>query len=133
MALRSHIRHISFLFIVLVAITYSLPSNAATARFSGAYLREMCSIDKQGREKVPGGFTACQAYISGVVDYHNVLGSLNLAPRVDICIPDGVKMWDLHKTVLIFLNKTHTHDAFVAAPAVTMALHEQYPCAKKRR
>ena len=132
MDLREHIRNISFLLFISLMFVSFQPAQAASARFSGAYLREMCSIDENGREKVPGGFTACQAYISGVLDYHNVLASMKLAPRVDICIPKDVKMWDLHKTVLIFLMKNNTHDAFVASPAVTMALHEKYPCARRK-
>ena len=88
----------------------------------------MCDIDKDGKEKVRGGFVACQAYISGVIDYQNVLQSLRLAPRVDVCIPESATMWELQKTVLLFLKSTNTHDSFVAAPAVAMALHKKYPC-----
>lgn len=131
MALRADKRYALFLFLaVIFTLSTIMPqkADATSARFSGAYLREMCSIDKNGRERVKGGFVACHAYISGVIDYQNVLQSLKLAPRVDVCIPDGVTMWDLQKTVLIFLSKTNTHDSFVAAPAVAMALHQKYPC-----
>ncbi len=112
------------LLIVLVVVI----SPADAARFSGAYLLHVCEMDDKGREKVKGGHTACQAYIAGVIDYHNVLRSMKLAPKVDICIPAEISHGDLHRVVLEFLRKHPEHDGFVAAPAVTMALYEIYPC-----
>lgn len=112
----------------LVIFTLSIPDGAQAARFSGKYLRQMCSVDEDGKEIVKGGHAACQAYISGVIDYHNILRSLRMAPKVNICVPESAKPSDLHKAVLVFLMKDRTHDGFVAAPAVTMALREKYPC-----
>lgn len=128
MDLRSQKRYALFFICMCVFSSFYQIPNAEAARFSGSYLREICNINKDGTEKVPGGHVACQAYIAGVIDYHNVLRSLNLAPRVDICVPENVKMWDLHKAVLIFLIRDRTHDGFVASPAVTMALRQEYPC-----
>ena len=85
-------------------------------------------MDQKGRELVNGGHTACQAYISGVMDYHNVLQSLDIAPKVDICVPGDVSMNDLHMTVLKYLRSNGEHDDFIASPAVTMALYSVYPC-----
>ena len=103
---------------------------AEAARFSGAYLLQLCGLDEKGRELVAGGKIACQAYISGVIDYHNVLRSLKVAPSVDICIPENVTSNELQLIVLNFLHENTEHDAFVAAPAVTMALYGTYPCRK---
>lgn len=128
MALKSKKRYVSLLIMVLVMLTLFMPDGAQAARFSGKYLRQMCSVDENGKETVKGGHAACQAYISGVIDYHNILRSLRMAPRVDICVPESAKPSDLHKAVLTFLMKDRTHDGFVAAPAVTMALREKYPC-----
>ncbi|MCB9991011.1 MAG: hypothetical protein H6867_06485 [Rhodospirillales bacterium] len=105
-----------------------LPVRADAARFTGAYLLQVCDMDEQGREKVKGGHTTCQSYISGVMDYHNVLRSLNIAPKIDICIPQSMTLNDVHDVVLRYLRKHGEHDAFIAAPAVTMALYEVYPC-----
>lgn len=107
-------------------LLYSSPADAA--RFSGAYLLQVCEMDEKGRETVKGGHATCQAYIAGVIDYHNVLSSLKIAPKVDICIPQKVTLNQLHDVVLNYLRKHGEHDAFVAAPAVTMALFEVYPC-----
>ncbi len=101
---------------------------AGAAQFSGSYLLQVCEMDKKGKEKSEGGHATCQAYISGVIDYHNVLRSLKIAPKVDICIPQNVTLNELHSVVLAFLRSHGEHDGFVAAPAVTMALYEVYPC-----
>ena len=116
------------LLLLALAALVLFPHPAQAARFSGAYLLELCDMDEKGREVVKGGHTACQAYIAGVLDYHNVLQSLNIAPKVDICIPEKVTSSELHAIVLRFLKKNSEHDGFVAAPAVTMALYEAYPC-----
>ena len=114
-----------FLFLCLV------PAGAEAARFSGAYLYQLCQMDKDGKEIVKGGHAVCQAYIAGVIDYHTVLQSMKIAPKLDICVPEKTGSATLHAVVLRYLEKNNTHDGFVAAPAVTMALYEKYPCGKK--
>lgn len=117
------------LFATLTCVVLSCaPHPAHAARFTGAYLLHVCEIDAKGSEKVPGGHTACQAYIAGVLDYHSVLQSLKLSPKVDICIPQAVSMNDIHGVVLAYLRRHKEHDGFIAAPAVTMALYQKYPC-----
>ncbi len=101
---------------------------AHAAKFSGAYLLELCSMDEKGNELVKGGHTACQAYINGVLDYHSVLQSLKIAPKVDICVPSDISSNQLHAAVLKYLQTNKQHDGFIAAPAVTMALYQAYPC-----
>lgn len=113
---------ISFVFFAL------LPLSAGAAQFSGAYLLQVCEMGPDGLEKSPGSHATCQSYISGVIDYHNVLRSLKIAPKVNICIPDNATLNDLHEIVLVYLRKHGEHDGFVAAPAVTMALYEVFPC-----
>lgn len=105
---------------------------AAAARFTGAYLLQVCEKDEKGKEKVPGGHATCQAYISGVIDYHNVLRSLDIAPSIDICIPQQTTLNQMHDVVLNYLQSHAEHDSFVASPAVTMALYQVYACKKKK-
>ena len=102
---------------------------AQAARFSGEYLLHVCATDKDGKEVVAGGHIACQAYIAGVLDYHNLIRSLGSSPSVDFCVPEDVDMNDLQVRVrsYIFRNRSE-HVGFVAAPGVAMALLEYYPC-----
>ncbi len=116
-------------FLLTMALMVFLGSPAAeAARFTGSYLLQVCEKDAQGRETVPGGHATCQSYISGVIDYHNVLRSLRIAPEIDICIPQSVTLHQIHDIVLVFLRRSPEHDVFVAAPAVTMALYDVFPC-----
>jgi hypothetical protein len=116
------------LLLLLIAAFFSWPCPAQAARFSGAYLYQLCNMDKNGKEIVKGGHTACQAYIAGVIDYHTLLQSMKIAPKIDICIPSKTPSATLHAVVLAYLARNNTHDEFVAAPAVTMALYEKFPC-----
>jgi len=115
---------------VVLVLTVVMQSPATAARFTGAYLLQVCDMDEKGREKVPGGHATCQAYISGVLDYHNVLRSLDIAPKIDICIPQKVTLNQVHDIVLRYMREHSEHDPFIAAPIVTMALYEIYPCKK---
>ncbi len=119
--------------IVLAALLLAFaPRPAQAAHFSGAYLYHICKDGPKGGDVVSGGHTACEAYIDGVLDYHNVLQSLDVAPKVDICIPKDVTSGQLRHIVLAYMDKNPENDAFIAAPAVTMALWEIYPCRSKR-
>ncbi len=99
--------------------------------FSAAYLQEICKSDARGNETVAGGHTACQAYIAGVIDYHNLMKSLGTAPTIDFCVPNTVPMRRLQNIVWLYLRKNGQHSDFIASPAVTLALFEYYPCRKK--
>lgn len=105
-------------------------ASAQTALISGAYLLEICKRDENGGELTPGSHAACQAYIAGLVDYHNLIQSLGTSPSVDICIPANVKLNDLQDIVWKYLETNAQHDAFIAAPAVALALFEVFPCVK---
>lgn len=111
------------------AVILSYSSQPAHAgRFSGAYLLELCDMDANGKEKMAGGHTACQSYISGVIDYHLLLQGMKLAPQFDICLPNEVESARLHAIVLKYLRENFQHDDFLAAPAVTTALYQAFPC-----
>ncbi len=117
--------------LVYVVSSFSCPAQAA--RFSGAYMLNICGVDKDGKEVAPGAHTACQSYIAGVIDYHNMLRSMKIAPEINICVPEGVSMNQLHLVVLKYLERNSQHDSFVVAPAVLLALYEKYPCDTKKK
>ena len=109
------------------------PASAAETSgfFSGAYLMELCKSDRKGKEEVKGGHTACQSYIAGVIDYHKLMKTLGTAPTIDFCVPNTEPMRKLQDIVWLYLAKNRQHSEFIAAPAVTLALYDYYPCRKK--
>lgn len=110
-------------------------SPAGAARFSGEYLMYVCGRDENGKELVSGGHIACQAYIAGVLDYHNLIRSMGAAPGVDFCVPENVDMYHLQDQVLSYIFRhREQHAKFVASPGVALALYSAYPCkgAKKK-
>ena len=112
--------------LVLALLIITLPAQAG--HFSGAYLRQLCTLTEEGEEILNRGATACQAYILGIVDYHNLIQSLGTAPSVELCVPDNISPNDLQRVVVSYLNKHYQHDSFNAAPAVALALFKRYPC-----
>ena len=116
-----------FLFL-LCGAALSAPVNAA--RFSGDYLLQVCGSTAEGEEIVKGGHIACQSYIAGILDYQSLSKSLNTVPSgLDFCVPDDATLNDIqgHVSRYIFRNK-HEQGPFVAAPSVTLALKNAYPC-----
>lgn len=117
------------IFVLVLLTAFSLvPARAHAARFSGAYLYQLCQMDKDGKETLKGGHTACQSYIAGVIDYHDMLQSMKIAPKLDICVPEKTSSAKLHAVVLEYLARNNMHDQFTAAPAVLMALYQAFPC-----
>lgn len=115
--------------ILLCTLLLSLGAfHANAARFSGAYLLELCKRDEAGKEVVKGGHTACQAYIAGIMDYQKLLRSLDTSPSIDFCVPNDVPLGRLQDHVWAYLEKNAANDGFIAAPAVAIALFEAYPC-----
>jgi hypothetical protein len=105
------------------------PASAQTSGFfSGGYLLELCRSDAKGKEVVKGGHTACQAYIAGIIDYHKLMKTLGTAPTIDFCVPNTESMKKLQDIVWVYLAKNKQHSEFIAAPAVTLALYDYYPC-----
>ena len=123
---------LTFAIVTICGLTHAIPQ-AQAARFSGAYLMKICSVDDNGNETAPGAHAACQSYISGVIDYHNMLRSMKIAPAIDFCIPETVTLNEIHVKVLRYLQQNAQHDAFVAAPAVIMSLYSSYPCGGSRK
>lgn len=120
-----------FLFLIIMAILILPNSSRAQetgALISGAYLLELCKRDTDGKEQVAGAHIACQSYIAGLIDYHNLLRSLGTSPNIDLCVPNTVKLNDLQDIVWKYLDVNTHHDEFIAAPAVSLALFEYFPC-----
>ncbi len=116
------------LIIVMAVLPFSAKAQETGALISGAYLLELCKRDSDGRELVKGAHIACQSYIAGLVDYHNLLSSLGTSPNIDLCVPANVKLNDLQDIVWKYLEANSYHDQFIAAPAVSLALFEVFPC-----
>lgn len=126
----------AFMTLALLALLSALAllKPAQAAQFSGAYLLHVCGVNPHGLELVPGGHIACQAYIAGVLDYHNLLRSLGVPPSIDFCVPKETSLDDLQKQVFAYVYKNRNqHSAFTAAPAVALALHHFYPCQQRKR
>lgn len=116
--------------LMLFGVTAS--KQAQAARFSGEYLLKVCMMDAGGNEVIKGGKIACQAYISGVIDYHNMMRSFEGSAemkKMDFCIPEDVTLNEIHLRVLKYLiEHNKMHRKFVAAPGVALALFSAYPC-----
>jgi hypothetical protein len=107
-------------------------AQANAAQFSGSYLLHICGVDKNGKELAAGGHIACQAYIAGILDYHNLQRTLGTAPTVDYCVPNEVNLKTLQSQVYSYVYRHQKqHNVFTAAPAVALALYNFYPCKKK--
>lgn len=114
--------------IALISLMFVIAPSYA-AQFSGSYLLHICGSDKNGKELVPGGHIACQAYIGGILDYHNLQRSLGTAPTVDYCVPENTNLKTLQAQVYSYVFRHQKqHNVFTAAPAVALALYNYYPC-----
>ncbi len=112
---------------IYFTIFYIAPAQAA--KFSADYLLQVCGIDETGKELVVGGHIACQAYIAGVLDYHNLVRSLGTAPSVDFCVPEGTSMNEIHEKVRGYIATNHHEQGpFIASPGVALGLFTAYPC-----
>lgn len=102
-----------------------------TARYSGDYLLQVCSFDEDGHEIIKGGHIACQGYIAGVMDYHNLISSLGTAPSVDFCVPAGTSLREVQLKIYKYIKENHHEQGpFNAAPGVALGLFKAYPCKK---
>ncbi len=128
---QNDILKILLIFMACFSLSSAAHAQDTSGFFSGAYLQKLCERDAKGKEIVKGGHTACQAYIAGTIDYHKLMKSLGTAPTIDFCVPNTEKMSKLQDIVWIYLKENGQHTDFIAAPAVTLALYEYYPCPKK--
>ena len=125
-------------FILLMLFFMCCPLHKAQAQktnalISGAYLMELCKSNEAGEGQAEGAHVACQSYIAGVVDYHNLLRSLGTSPNLDICVPASASLNDLQTIVSKYLLANQHPYGFIAAPAVSLALFERFPCSKKKK
>ena len=112
-----------------MTFTFSIAPKANAAQFSGAYLIHVCGTDAKGKELATGGHIACQAYIAGLLDYHNLLRTLGTAPSIDFCVPQDTNLEKLQTQVFSYVFKNRKqHGSFTAAPAVALGLYQAYPC-----
>ncbi len=119
------------IFRVFIVLLFLLPIQGHAAQFSGEYFLKVCSIDRSGNELVKGGKIACQAYISGVIDYHNTMSAMDLPMEFKFCLPEKATLNEIHAKVFSYMRgRAKLHRKFVAAPGVAMALFNLYPCRK---
>lgn len=111
---------ISVMVICLLSLLYMPPASAAYV--TGDELAASCEGD------TPQDIFTCTGYIAGVIDYHVIMQSLGTTPTIDFCLPETLSLDAAAFTVMQYLKKAPQHDSFIAAPTVTMALHEKYPC-----
>ena len=126
-------RYAFLILFTLMCMSQSVFANEKTVQdtpslFSGAYLMKICEQDSSGAEVIKGGKLTCQSYIAGIIDYHKLLRTLGTAPSIDFCVPNTAKLNDLQLIIWQYLKDNAHHDAFNAAPAVTIALFSAYPC-----
>ena len=114
---------------LLACVLLALPAPVKAAQFSADYLMQICSSTVEGKELTKGGHAACQSYISGVLDYHQLIRSLGTAPSVDFCVPQGTSLRVIQDKIAAYLlNNKHEQGEFIAAPGVALGLYQAYPC-----
>ena len=72
------------------------------------------------------------SYVAGVIDYQLMQQSLGTQASVDFCLPEDLSIEKAAVTVMLYLEKNPMQGSFIAAPAVSMALQQAYPCAAMR-
>lgn len=112
--------------LVVGLLAVCCPRPAMAQYVTGSDLLAKCD------SKEPYKVYSCINYIAGVIDYHLIMQSLGTIPTTDFCLPDNLPVEKATIAVMQYLRKSPEMQAFIAAPAVTMALHETYPCAKPR-
>jgi hypothetical protein len=114
-------KHVPVMAVICLCLgLYSHP--AAAAYITGNDLLAECRSDDA--KDVYG----CMNYVAGVIDYQVMQQSLGTEPSVDFCLPESLSIEKAAVTVMLYLEKYPQEGSFIAAPAVTMALGEAYPC-----
>ncbi len=70
----------------------------------------------------------CDGYVQAIVDYHNLIKSLGVAPSIDFCITPRATKAEKRDVVVEFLLEHPEHLSFIAAPGVATAFYVEYPC-----
>ncbi len=112
-------------FRILAAICLCLgvySSPAAAAYITGSDLLAECQSDNA--KDVFG----CMNYVAGVIDFQVMQQSMGTEPSVDFCLPEDLTIEKAAVTVMLYLEKNPQNGSFIAAPAVSLALGESYPC-----
>ena len=99
------------------------PRPAEAIFMTGKDLNRSCMSDTQK------DLYDCMGYIAGVIDYHMMLQSLGTAPTIDFCLPENISIEQATVVVLKYLRSAPQNGDFIAAPVVTLALHDSFPCA----
>lgn len=115
-------------FLAVVCPAVFLCTGLCSRPASAAYVTggELALICQSGKTE---DIFACMNYIAGVIDYQLTMQSLGTEPTIDFCLPEDLELPKAAATVVVYLKRSPEHHAFIAAPAVSMALHEAYPCA----
>jgi hypothetical protein len=100
-----------------------MPGTAHAVYLTSQELTQNCMADAEKNNFY------CLGYIAGVIDYHVMLQSLGTAPTIDFCMPPDLSVEQAAVVVLSYLKKSPQHTDFIAGPAITLALHERFPCA----
>jgi hypothetical protein len=112
---------------LLFLTTLLAPSRAFAIYLTSKELNQGCLSD------APKETAYCLGYIAGVIDYHVMMQSLGTTPTIDFCMPDNLSIQKAAIVVLTYLKKAPQNNDFIAAPAVTMAMHANFPCAAPAR
>jgi hypothetical protein len=115
---------------LFIAATIFVLINAQAARavyYTAAELAETCLRDDSA------SIQACANYVAGVVDYHQLMQSLNAAGALKFCLPEEITKQQAAVLVMAYLRSAPQHDAFVAAAAIPLALNKAFPCAAAKK
>ena len=113
------------IFLTWVICSICMPVKVAhAAYFTSLDLLKMCKSPKDS------DMQSCHGYVAGIIDYHQLILSLDTKTAIAFCVPKKVPIRDISLRVMAYLAKHPQHDYFVAAPAIAMALHKEYPCSQ---
>ena len=127
----------SVLAINLFAVFFLLTAAAVSAKssnyvFTGNDMYESCSHALRGLDKTgeydDHRFGVCAGYISGIVDFHTVLTTVELLPDDLFCLPEGITTAQVIRDVTRYLENNPGKRHELAAYLVIRALLEAYPC-----
>jgi hypothetical protein len=126
-------KKLSVLFVFFFAL-FGSQANAKSTNyvFTGNDMYESCSHALRGLDKTgeydDHRFGVCAGYISGIVDFHTVLTTVELLPDDLFCLPEGITTAQVIRDVTRYLENNPGKRHELAAYLVIRALLEAYPC-----
>jgi hypothetical protein len=126
-------KKLSVLFVFFFAL-FGSQANAKSTNyvFTGNDMYESCSHALKGLDKTgeydDHRFGVCAGYISGIVDFHTVLTTVELLPDDLFCLPEGITTAQVIRDVTRYLENNPGKRHELAAYLVIRALLEAYPC-----